>query len=197
MKFLAYLSLVLFLFTTSCSSDDDAAIENEDPNDNGEEELIFDFESSDRSFGNAYISLEDNQSGVDFYRLQIVPPGVTFDSSSGVFSGGSTGDYVSFDFKVPESEAFLSSGDYEINYQASAYTVEGVLYENVTINLDGADAIPMVLTVPDSEGINLQIDESSFTISVDAMAMKASASGTEDVEVKGVYSSDYEFIDLE
>ncbi|GGE40354.1 hypothetical protein [Psychroflexus planctonicus] len=190
----SYLILFFGLFA-ACSSDDDSDLNNDHPGgDDDVSETTFDISSSDREFGNAYLNLEKTEGGVDYYRLQILPPGVSFDSESAVFTGGSTGDYLSFDFKVSSSEEFLVSGDYTVGYQFDAFTVEGVAYSNVEIDLSSSDADPMVLTPEGSEGISLTIDENSFSMDVDIMAIETSNSGVEDVPITGTYSSSYEFI---
>jgi len=192
--FSLFVSLSLFLL--SCSSDDDSSNEPDDPG-NGEE-FSFDIGSSERSFGNSYITYEGNQSGVDFYRLHILPPGATFDSSSGVFTGGSTGDYLTLDFKVPENEDFLISGDYAVNYQASPFTVEGIFYSNVTVSLEAVEEAPTLFVPEGSEDLVLEIDETNFSIQLDVMAVQAAGiNELNDVEIYGNYSSNYEFIDLD
>ncbi|GEM_PF-2659305 len=184
------------LIFSSCSNDDDSPSEVDDPG--NDEELTFDLSSPDRNFGNAYVTYEGNQTDVDFYRLHILPPGATFDSSTGVIAGGSTGDYLTFDFKVADTESFLISGDYEVGYGAFPMTVEGILYEDVTIDLDGPTDIPTLFVPEESEGVILEINDTSFTVDVEVMGAQASVVGeVNDVEIIGSYSSDYEFIELD
>lgn len=190
------LLLIFSLFVWACSSDDDSANGLDDPG-NGEE-FSFDIGAEERNFGNSYVTYEVNQTGVDFYRLHILPPGATFDSSSGVFTGGSTGDYLTFDFKVDESEEFLTSGSYEVGYGAFSMTVEGYFLDDVTVDLDGPTDIPMVFVPEGSDGVVLEIDDSSFSVEVDVMAVQASGMGElNDVEIFGNYSSSYQFIELD
>ncbi|MGM0636276.1 MAG: hypothetical protein ACQESK_09440 [Bacteroidota bacterium] len=201
MKFLKVTSLVLLMLSFSaCSSDDDNNIDD-DANNGNNIDSEFNIGSSERNYGNAYITYEDNQNGVDYYRLQIVPPGVTFDSSSEVFTGGSTGDYLSFDFKVPESEEFLVSGEYEVNFSPNPFTVEGFVAHNVTLNLGGASGVPMVILPEESEDIILEIDDNGFSLEIDAIAMQAVEGGepgeTNEVSIFGNYSANFEFIELE
>jgi len=185
----------LSLFQTSCSSDDDL---NQREDSGNEEELSFDIGSSERSFGNAYVTFEGNQTDVDFYRLHVLPPGATFDSSSGVFTGGSTGDYLTLDFKVSESEDFLINGDYELAYGTFPLTVEGVFYNDVTIDLSGTNDIPVIFLPEDSDDVSLEIDSNNFSIDLDLTGAQASGTGSmNNVEVFGSYSSSYEFIELD
>lgn len=195
LKVLSYL-LCLSILLFACSSDDDTPSEVDDPSNN--EELSFDIGSSDRSFGNSYVTYEGSQTGVDFYRLHILPPGATFDSSSGVFTGGSTGDYLTLDFKVPENEDFLISGDYAVGYQVAPFTVEGIFYSDVTVNLEAVEEAPTLFVPEGSEDVMLEIDEDNFTIVLDVMGAQASGIGEiNDVEIFGNYSSSYQFIDLD
>ncbi|MFN2261666.1 MAG: hypothetical protein ABR595_06335 [Psychroflexus sp.] len=189
-----------FIALVACSSDDDSASDdngNGNGNGNGDGEFVFDFDA-DNEFGNAYISDEGTDSGITKYRLQIVPPGVTFDESSAVFTGGSQGDYVSFDFKVDSSEDFLVSGNYEFDFQTIPGTVDGVLFKDVTVQMGGADGNAIVVDTQDGNEIQLDITESQVSFTIEATALEASGGGSsEEWEVTGSYTTDYEVVSFE